>query len=105
MAPKKKNQNKKAPTGGGDGDDGKNSPQTDVQDIAVANIVVGLIVNVEKVPNGTLLKVLVEVPDREDEVFIITNAKVEEGMKVITAIAPVPLPNGVQVLQLSDGYC
>eukprot|EP00392_Amoebophrya_sp_AT5.2_P008897 g8925.t1 len=99
MAPKKKNQNKKAPTGdGGDAHDGKNSPQTsDVQDIAVANIVVGLIVNVEKVPNGTLLKVLVEVPDREDEVFIITNAKVEEGMKVITAIAPVPLPNGVEV--------
>lgn len=94
MAPKKKTANKKAAGGGGGGDE---IDPADVKPITVANIVVGEIKEVEKVPDGTLLKCLVQVPDSDEEAFIITPHKVEEGMKLIVALAPVPLPNGVQV--------
>ena len=93
MAPKKKNTTK-APAGGGGGD---NIDPADVKPIMNTNIVVGEIMEVEKVPDGTLLKCHVSVPEKDDEAFIITPHKVEEGMKLIVALAPVPLPNGMQV--------
>ncbi len=91
MAPKKKNPKKKEASTPDDVD------LSEIPEINVCNIVIGEVQTVKKVPNGTLLHCYVEVPDRDDEVFIVTNAKVEEGQKVITALAPVPLPNGLEV--------
>lgn len=97
---KKKAAKKSGNKGGGDDSDFDEAPggSSGAASVgAIVNLLVGEVSKVEKVPNGTLLKCFVEVPDRNDDAFIVTSGKVEVGQKVVVALAPCQLPNGIKV--------
>merc|ERR1719331_358420 len=103
MAPKKNKNKNKGGAGGGTPDDDfddllKEEAIKSAADLTmIRNLFVGVVFKCDKVPNSQFTKCEIELPGEEEDLFVVTTAKVEEDMKVIVAKAPCQLPNGIAV--------